>query len=140
MMLISLNPDAAAMQHFISSLCQPRTLMEIPLLERVEITTVMQIWLEETGAQNSISWRPTLTPGTLPHINVMLQMIRDITTTVTEVVIALKSPTAEFHMVQEIISQSILSSNSISKPNGVQMALSPSTLHKVKIPKQWAPR
>jgi len=78
----------------------------------VGTTTAMPIWLVETGAQNSISWRPTPTPGTPPLINVMHQMIRVITATVTEVVTASAKHTELSHMVQEKSTHSTLFNHS----------------------------
>jgi len=65
----------------------------------------------------------------------MLQMIRVIIPTATEVEIAILKLGARSHMVPEKITQSILSNHSMSKLNGELTVHSPNTSDKVIIQK-----
>ena len=81
-MLISARPDADASPHFTLLPFQQLDLMEIPTT-LTAITTAMPTISLESGAQSSISWRPTNTPGELPHTHAQ-EMVHT-TTAATEV-------------------------------------------------------
>lgn len=64
--------------------------METQLPQKDKTTTVMPTWSAGTGALSLISWKPTPTLGTPPHIVVMHQTIKVTTPTVTEEALASK--------------------------------------------------
>lgn len=76
LMLTFLRAVVDAMLLSISLECQQRTGTVVMSHPVQKITTVMPTWSVETGAQNSISWKPTPMPGTVPHISVTLQTTR----------------------------------------------------------------
>ena len=66
MTLISVRLDADASPHSIPLPSQQLALMEIPTTPTAT-TTVTPTTSQESGAQSSISWRPTSTHGELLH-------------------------------------------------------------------------
>jgi len=119
--LTSMMLDVDAMLLCILFPCQVRTGTVTQLVVVMDFGIAMPHQMTLHNAQRWISWKPTDSPGTLPHIIAMPHRTKDTTTGVTQLAAAIKSHGNKTKVLTEKTRESIPLTLSTSKLTSTMM-------------------